>query len=112
MASQVTLEPLSTKEDYIEEFEAFDENGAAVDLTAATIVFAVVDKNSKSPILSASTDDGKITVSTTVATVTIPQSEIDSVDPKDYAVGCVITLNSVPKQFFIGTISIYDGLVP
>lgn len=115
MASQVTLAPLSNKEDYIESFEAFDENGAAIDLTTATIVFAIKDAEGSSPMLSASTGDGKITVSTTVATVAIPQSEISGAvrwGGKVYQVGCVITLNNVPRQFFIGTIQIYDGVVP
>lgn len=110
MSSQVTLAALSNREDYIESFEAFDENGAAVDLTGATIVYAAADTNC-SPVLSASTADGKITISTTVATITIPHTEIRGVEPKSYNVGCTIDLNGVVKQFFVGTITIYDGVV-
>ena len=111
MASQVTLAPLSNREDYIESFNAFDENGDAIDLTGATIEFAVAEPNC-SPVLSASTDDGKIVISTTLATITIPQSEVDGVLPKNYNVGCTIDLNGVVRQFFIGTMQIYDGVVP
>jgi hypothetical protein len=111
MASTVTLAPLSNREDYIESFTAYDEDGVAINLTTATIVFAVVEKNGGSEVLSASTTDGKITVSTTVATITIPKAEVADIDPKDYNVGCTILLNSVTKQFFIGTMQIYDGYV-
>lgn len=113
MASTVKLEPISNREDYIEEFQAFDENDDLIDLTGATIVFSIADKDSSSEILSATTAAGTITISTTTATVNIPVATMRGVDEaKDYNVGCTILINSVTSQLFVGTVQIYDGIVP
>lgn len=112
MASSVKL-TLSNREDFIRSFQALDENGEAIDLTGATIVFSIADKDTGSEELGASTADSTITISTTTATINIPVATVRSVTcPKEYNCGCTILLNSVTTQFFIGTVSIYDGIVP
>lgn len=112
MASSVKMS-LSNREDFIRSFQALDEDGEAIDLTGATIVFSIEDKDTKDEELGATTDDGTITISTTTFTINIPVATVRGVDcAKEYNCGCTILLNDVTSQFFIGTISIYDGFVP
>lgn len=112
MASSVKI-TLSNREDFIRSFQAMDENGDATDLTGATIVFSIVDKDTGEEELGATTAAGTITISTTTFTINIPVATVRGVDcPKEYNCGCTILLNSVTQQFFIGTINIYDGYVP
>ena len=53
--NQVILGALSNRETYIESFQAFDEDGAVIDLTGATIVYEVRSCKDSSATLSATT---------------------------------------------------------
>jgi hypothetical protein len=110
MAEEIKIEPHSNRASFSESWQWL-EDGTAVDLTGATIVFCVRDKEG-SAVIDASTDDGKITISTTTFTVLIGKSEFSSLDPKDYSVGCTIELDDFTDQLFVGTWTIYDGVVP
>lgn len=111
MSNQIKVSPVSNRADYEESWQALDENGDAIDLTGATIVFEVALPDCDSIMLSATTANGKITISTTTFTVAIPRSELTSLLPMSYRVGCTITQDDVTTQFFVGEFPVYDGVV-
>jgi hypothetical protein len=112
MSNEIKISPVSNRADYSESWQAIDENGDAIDLTGATIVFEVVDPEcGGSSLISATTDNGKITISTTTFTVAIARSSLTSLNPKSYRVGCTIEQDDFTEQFFVGDFPIYDGLV-
>lgn len=112
MSNIITFGPQSNRADLSETWEAIDDNGDAIDLTDATIVFALVDPATGSSVIAASTDDGKITIATTQFTLAIAKSEFASLSAKSYNVGCTITQDDFTEQFFVGTMPIYEGWVP
>lgn len=109
--NEVKLGALSNREDYIESFEAIDENDDAIDLTGATIVYEIADPRGGSAVLSATTGNGDIVITTTSFTVTFLVGRVSDLEPKDYNVGCTILLNGVTTQFFVGTLPVVDGVV-
>jgi hypothetical protein len=112
MSNEIKIGPVSNRADYSESWQAFDEDGAAIDLTGATIVLEIVDpKRSSSSLISATTDNGKITISTTTFTVAIARSELAELDPQNYRVGCTIKQDDFTEQFFVGDFPVYDGVV-
>lgn len=112
MSNEIKIEPVSNRADYLESWQAIDANGDAIDLTGATIVFEIVDpKCSSSALISATTANGKITISTTTFTVSIARSELTSREAKNYRVGCTIEQDDFTEQFFVGDFPIYDGVV-
>jgi len=110
---QVVFEPISNREDWIDTFEVSDQAGVLVDLSAATIVLAVANKNSTRVLLTASTGNGKIAiVSTGIFTLTFTKAETRGLEASmAYDVGCTIELNSVTRQYFTGKISVLHGIV-
>ena len=108
---QVTLGALSNRETYLESFTAIDEDGAEIDLTDATIVYEIRSCKNGSATLSATTDNGGITVSTTVFTVRFEVSDVTNLTDKEYDVGCTIEIDGDTTQFFVGKLPIVDGVV-
>lgn len=102
---QVQLSPISNREDYSESWQALDDDGTAIDLTDATIVYEFRDKATKAATAAT------VTISTTTFTAEIPVATMRGLCNKDYDVGCTILLDDVTTQFFVGTISIIDGVV-
>jgi hypothetical protein len=112
MSNEIKIGPVSNRADYSESWQAIDENDDAIDLTGATIVFEIVDPQcSGNSLISATTANGKVTISTTTFTVAIARSELTSRDPKNYRVGCTIEQDDFTEQFFVGDFPIYDGIV-
>jgi hypothetical protein len=112
MSNEIKIGPVSNRADYSESWQAIDENGDAIDLTGATIVFEIVDPRcGSSALISATTENGKVTISTTTFTVAIARSELTSRDPQNYRVGCTIEQDDFTEQFFVGDFPIYDGVV-
>src|SRR5688572_6647083 len=103
--NEVKLSPVSNREDYSESFQALDEDGAAIDLTGATIVYEFRDGKGGPPTAAT------VTISTTTFTADIPVATMRGLCAKDYDVGCTIEIDDVTTQFFVGTISIVDGVV-
>lgn len=103
--NEVKLGPVSTREDYSESWQALDEDGVAIDLTGATIVYELRD-----PVTRATTP-ATIGISTTTFTATIPVATMRGLCTRDHEVGCTIKLVGVTTQFFIGTIPVVDGVV-
>lgn len=108
------IDAVSNREDWIEQVEVRDVTNVLVDLSTATIVFAVRDKQTKAQLLLASTADGNITiVGTGVFQWEFTEEEMRGMDAsRAYECGCTIALNGTTKQFFIGTVNVLDGIVP
>ena len=111
---QAVFEPVSNREDWIDQCEVRDDNNALVNLTGATIVIAVRDRTTKGNLLNAKTADGTIVIQGIgIFQFTFTVSQMRGLDAsKSYEVGCTILLNGVTQQFFIGTVSVLDGIVP
>ena len=109
--NEVKLSPVSNREDYSESWQALDEDGAAIDLTGATIVFEARSTKGSGTSLSATTANGKVVISTTTFTVTFEVSEVRDLTDKEYDVGCTIEIDDVTTQFFVGKLPIVDGVV-
>src|SRR5262252_7081150 len=100
---QVIFEPVSNKEDWVQQCEVRNsDTNALVDLTAAVIVLAVRDPKSKINRLLAQTSDGSITiVSSGIFQFTFPASQMGGMEvAKTYDVGCTIKLNGSPTLQF------------
>lgn len=101
-----SLGTVSNREDYIQEWQTFDEDGDALDLTGATIVYEFRDPATKSAIATATN-----VIATTTITSTIPVATMRGLCAKDYEVGITIKISSVTTQLVAGTIAVVDGVV-
>jgi hypothetical protein len=108
-----SLQAASTRQSWTQTFEVEDEDtGDDLDLAGASIVFEIRDPRSLLTVLSATTTNGKITiVDTGVFQVTFAASDMQSLRPQTYDVGCTVTANGATLQYIIGTIPILDGIV-
>lgn len=109
-----SLGEVSNREDWLATIAVIDDDGDDVDVTGATIVVAVRSQMAKSgdtPDLTASTDNGDVTISTSEFTFTFGVDDMRGLDPGIYDVACTILLNSITTQLFIGTIAVLDGIV-
>jgi hypothetical protein len=102
--NEVKLGAVSTREDYSESWQALDDDGTAIDLTGATIVYEFRDPTTRVRTAAIVEIDG------TVFTASIPVATMRGFCVKDHDVGCTITIDSVTTQFFIGTIPVIDGV--
>lgn len=105
------LGTVSNREDWEQSIDVVDENGADVDISAATITLAVRAKGSSSPTLTAEVGDG-IVVSSPRFTFTFDVEDMRVFSNSgQYDVGCVVTIGSVTTQLIVGTVNIVDGVV-
>lgn len=102
--NEVKLGAVSTREDYSESWQALDDDGVAIDLTGATIVYELRDP--ATCVRTAAT----VTIDTTTFTAEIPVATMRGLCPKDHDVACTIEIDDVTTQFFIGTIPVVDGV--
>lgn len=105
-----SLGEVSNRETWSQEITILDENGDDVDISAASIVIAVRPANSRSPILSASVGSG-IAVVSPAFTFTFSVSQMGSLCPGQYDVGCTILRSGVTTQLIVGKVTIVDGIV-
>lgn len=109
---QVNFEPISNREDWIDQFEVRDNSNALVDLSAAAITFSVRDKNSKRVQLHAVVGSGVTVDGPGLFTIHFPVADMRGMDASlMYEVGCVITRNEIAQQFIIGIVPIVDGII-
>jgi hypothetical protein len=101
----------SNKADWIFQISAIDsDTGDDIDFTGASVLFVVKDENGCQK-LSASIDNGSITQPTsTILQVQFTPSQMETLCPGTYKVGCVYELNGETDQLLVGNISIYDGV--
>lgn len=108
-----TLESVSNREQWVDDGTVRDADGVLIDLSGATIVMAMQDRESKRRVLEASTTNGIITITGTGQfRWTIPITTMRTINPETYDVGIVVTISDVPTQLFKGTVAILDGVVP
>lgn len=89
-----------------------DDTGEAVDLTTATLVFDICDPGCCSPRISASTDNGMITLTgSTVFRVFIPLASMECLCAGTYDVGATVKNAGQTESLIIGSIAILDGNV-
>lgn len=112
MAHTIIFEPQSNRADFEQSWQALDENGEAIDLTGATITFTARDPQGGGETLSASTEGGEIVIDTTTFTISLGKSLLRNLCAKNYNVGCTIEQDGFTEQFFVGSLPIYDGVVP
>jgi hypothetical protein len=108
---QGSLGVLSNRETYIQDIQAFDEDDEVIDLTGATIVFEMRDRQTKQSALIASTANTKVVIATTTFTVTFDTTDTATLCAKQYDLGVTILIASVTTQLFAGTIDVVDGVV-
>jgi hypothetical protein len=111
----IKFEAVSNRADWITDFEVVtDETETPVDITGASIAWAVRDKKTKSAALTATVDNGIIITDAPGGrfTVSFDDSQMRALCPATYDVGCTILLNGTTDQLFVGTVSVIDGIVP
>lgn len=109
-----TLPPVSTRAGWSIVREVVDDDtDESIDLTGATIAFEVRDQRDGAIVLSATTGNGKVTVTDTgVFQVNFPASEMRELEPGIFDVGCTVQMpDEEPQQFILGTLPVLDGVV-
>jgi hypothetical protein len=110
----VILEPISNREIWVDQVEVRDSSNTLVDLSLATIVLSVREPKGKRIILTATTDDATITIlSLGIFQWAFTLAQTRNLCVETYELGCTIDIDSAtgPVQFFVGTVSVVDGIV-
>lgn len=92
------------------------DTDTAIDLTGALIELAVRDQQSRQPLLTGSTSDGKLVISTPatggIFTVTFSKTDMAVLPAGPYDVGLRVLLASgVTHQLIVSTLPVVDGVV-
>lgn len=110
-----TLGPVSNKQTWRQGFQIIDDDsGDAFDIGNATaITLWVRDPRSLTAVLTASLDNGKITLQddTGVFQVLFSASDMGALAPKSYDIGITITADGDTSQLLIGMLPVLDGIV-
>lgn len=106
-----SLGTVSNDETWEQSVDVVDDTGADVTITGATIKLGVRAKGDDSTSLTASTDDGSITIVTPRFTWTFAPSSMNSLDAGTYDVGLTIEISGTTTQLIIGTVAVVDGIV-
>lgn len=100
----------SNKADWIFQITATDaDTGDDIDFTGASVLFVVKDENGCQK-LSASIGSGITQPTGLVLQVQFTPSQMETLCPGSYKVGCVYKLNGETDQLLSGTVSVYDGV--
>lgn len=105
-----SLGTTSNRETWSQAIDVVDENGANVDISAATISLAVRKKGDGTPAMTASVGSG-IVVATPRFTFTFTSDQMRDLSAGNYDVGCVVTIAGTATQLIIGEITVKDGVV-
>jgi hypothetical protein len=109
-----TLPPVSNRAGFSHPIEVVDDDtDELVDLTGCTIVYEILDPTCDRTMLSATTSNGKVSITGTGAfQVDFTATEMRTLCPQTYQVGCTISNNdSEAQQFIIGTLPVLFGVV-
>lgn len=112
---QALFEPVTNREDWIQQCEVRDQDDNLFDLTGCTIVMVVRERKTRIQRMIAQTTDGSIVIqSAGVFQFTFPLAQMHGLDVNvSYEVGCTIKLpTGVTQQFFVGSVPLIDGIVP
>jgi hypothetical protein len=108
-----TLDPVATSAGWTQLLEILDqETGEPVELAGASLLVEVRDRRCGAVVLSAGTDNGKVSVvdSGTVQ-ISVPADETKRLRADTYDVGAVLALNGETRQLIIGSLPVVDGIV-
>jgi hypothetical protein len=102
------LSPISNRADWTSSYEVVDDtDGTDVDLSSATIVFAIND-----PYDCDNQIKGTIAIpSLGFFNVSFTRDQLKELNGT-YDLGCTIEISSVTTQFIVGRLPIIDGFVP
>jgi hypothetical protein len=103
----------SDRADWTVKISATDANtGADIDFTGASITVAVRDAEGCQKLL-ATTGNGKVVLLDSLnVQFKFTAADMSQLCPATYQVGAVYTLNGETNQLFVGSLSVYDGIVP
>ena len=92
------------------------DTDAAIDLTGAAIDIAMREKESKSPILTGSTSDGRVTIAAPETggsfVVAVAAADMAAIGAGMYDVGARVTIASgTTFQLLVCTLPVVDGIV-
>jgi hypothetical protein len=108
-----SLEAISNRETWTDQAEVVDESDVAVDLSAAAIVVAVRDQQSRRVVLTATTGNGKVTLpGANVFQWTFGPEDTRQLGVGTYDVGITVSIDGAVTQLMTGEISVVDGVVP
>lgn len=110
---QATFEPISNRADWIGTLQLQNVNTGQpiTDLAGVSVLLEVRD-GSRSPVLSASFDNGKIIdQGNGVMRWRFTASEMSALWPSTYDVGIVLTRDGITEQELVGVLPVIDGVV-
>lgn len=111
---EATLQPVSNRADWLGTLEMLDDDtGEAItDLTGVSLVIEVRARGAHHPILSATTDNGKVTdAGNGVFEWHFDRAEMSAVCPGSYEIGITMSRDDLTDQELIGIVPIVDGIV-
>jgi hypothetical protein len=105
------LSPISNREDWIETSPLIDDDGTEITLTDATLEMWVCRQGCpQNPLLSGSTDDGKITLPTSTSFKWwFTPDDMSVLCADTYDVFFRATIDSVTTQILAATIQVVEG---
>lgn len=107
----IQLQPISNSADWEDYIEITDsQNGDAVDCTGIDFTITVKDRRGVK-VLTASTDNGMITLQdTNRLQILVPKSSLSNLSAGSYDFGLIATNGTNTDQAAYGTIPIIDGV--
>lgn len=110
-----SLPAVSNRETWSLSVTVTDDEGAAVDLTGATVTIGVREPESLQPIATYTSGDGKLAISSPatagIFTLDVPMDQA-TYPPGQYEVGIIVELASgVKRQLVVATLPVVDGVV-
>lgn len=110
---QGTLGAVTTTASWRQPFELLDEDtGDPVSLTDCTISFEVYDPLEQSTRLTATLDNGRITLlDSAVFEVAFTRNDMNALAPRTHTVGCTITKGDDVIQIILGDLPVLDGIM-
>lgn len=108
-----TLDPASNRADWELAVSFVDsDTDEALDISGATITVELRERMSGRTALTASTDNGLVTITDTgTFSLVVPVASMRTLRADTYEVGGVYVLNGSTRQFAIGLLPVLDGIV-
>lgn len=105
---------VSNRADWIETIELIDDDTGEVitDLSGVSVALEIRDLPSWCRVLSATTDNGKITFpGNGIIQWQFTKSEMSTLCAGTYEVGITVTRDDITEQELIGSLPVYEGVV-
>lgn len=111
---EANLEPISNREDWVGTIELIDDDTGQVvtDLSGFSMTLEVRDRRTRCVVLSATTDNGKVTDNGGgVIGWNFPATDMAVICPGSYHLGITISRDGLTSQLLIGVVPVLDGVV-